>query len=98
VKFLGSEQCQLIVASHGVIFPAQQAASDEALRVAEEAGRDIRAFMVHVEEGTTFAPPITMHYADVLALMNPLFDAIMQGQESVDALDGMNEEINALFE
>jgi multiple sugar transport system substrate-binding protein len=98
VKFLGSVECQSIVASHGVVFPAQQAASDEALRVAEENGRDVSPFMVHVEEGTTFAPPITMHYADVLALMNPLFDAIMQGQESVDALDGMNQEINALFE
>jgi multiple sugar transport system substrate-binding protein len=98
VKFLGSVECQLIVAGHGVVFPAQQAASDEALRVAEEKGRDISAFMVHVDEGTTFAPPITMHYADVLALMNPVFDAIMQGQETVDALDDMNQKINALFE
>jgi multiple sugar transport system substrate-binding protein len=98
VKYLGSATCQEKVAAHGVIFPAVKSASDASQQAWTDNGIDISAFLIHVEEGTWHLPPITQHYADVLALHEPVMDAILTGQESADALDSLNEEVNALFQ
>ncbi|MDR1807672.1 MAG: sugar ABC transporter substrate-binding protein [Propionibacteriaceae bacterium] len=97
VKFLGSAECQEIVAEAGVVFPAISSVSDETKAARVAAGQELDAFFVQVDEGTTFSPPITEHYADILALHQPIMDAILSGQSSVDALDAFNDQVNAMF-
>lgn len=97
VKYLGSTECQKHVADAGVVFPAIKSLSDEVLSARQAKGEDVTAFTVQVDDGTTFPPPITEHYPDVLALQQPVMDAILTGKSQVDALDAVNDQINALF-
>ncbi|MDR1852780.1 MAG: sugar ABC transporter substrate-binding protein [Propionibacteriaceae bacterium] len=97
VKYMGSAACQTKVASYGVVFPAVQEASDISQEAWAKEGIDTSAFTVQVEDGTTHLPPITDHYADILAKHQPVMDAILSGQQSVDALDAFNDEVNAMF-
>ena len=97
VKYLGSPACQQKVAEAGVVFPAIKTLTDTTLKTYADKGIDISAFTTHVQNGTTFPPPITEHYPDVLALMQPTLDAILSGQKPIDSLDAMNQQINALF-
>lgn len=97
VSYLGSTECQEMVAKHAVVFPAVKTASDIAAASFEEKGMDMSAFTVHVEDGTTYLPPITEHWSDVLAILTPTMDSIMSFQSDVDDLDAANEQINALF-
>ena len=97
VKWLGSEQCQKHVADAGVVFPAIKSLSDATIAGREKQGLDVSAFMTHVLNGTTFPPPIADHYPDVLAIQQPVMDDILTGKKGVDALDAMNDQINALY-
>ncbi len=97
IKYMGSEACQKHVADDGVVFPAIKSLSDEAVKARDGQGIDVSAFMVQVEDGTTFPPPITQHYPDVLAIQTPAMDAIMSGKADVNSLDAINDQINALF-
>jgi multiple sugar transport system substrate-binding protein len=97
VKYLGSTQCQQHVADAGVVFPAIKSLSDDTVKARAAKGVDVSAFMVHVQDGTTFPPPITEHYPDVLAIQQPVMDDIMSGKVGVDALGPANDQINALF-
>lgn len=98
VSYLGSTECQDVVADHAVVFPAITASSEKAAAKFEEKGMDMSAFTVHVEDGTTYLPPITEHWSEVLAILEPTMDAIMSFQSEVDALESANAQVNALFE
>jgi multiple sugar transport system substrate-binding protein len=97
VKFLGSTQCQQHVADAGVVFPAIKSLSDATLKARTDQGIDVSAFMSYVDNGTTFPPPITEHFPDVVAIEQPVMENIMQGKADVSALDAANDQINALF-
>lgn len=98
VRFLGSAECQRLVAEHGVVLPAVSEAREVAERTFAEAGIDIAPFTQHVEDGTTVLYPITEHPTDVLALLRPALEAVLSGQQPVESLRGVNQEINELFE
>lgn len=98
VKFLGSSECQDIVASHAVVFPAIKTATDKAFEAFQAKGMDLSGFLVHVEDGTTFIPPIAEHWGDVQTIMTETTDAILSFQSDVDALDAANAQVNALFQ
>jgi len=97
VKYLGSEACQSKVAAAGVVFPAIKSLADQTIQAHMDAGVDVSAFMSYAKNGTTFLPPVTTHYADVLAIQSPIMDDIMNGKQTADALDAMNTQINALY-
>lgn len=99
VKFLGSTDCQDIVAEHAVVFPAIPSSLEIAEERFAEDGIDVSAFTVHVDEGTTFTYPITDNASEVSAIMDPTMDEIMTfGAEPDEAFDRANDEVNALFE
>lgn len=98
VKFLGSAECQDIVAEHAVVFPAIKTSTDKAFEAFAAKGMDLSAFLVHVEDGTTFIPPIAENWGDVQTIMTETTDSIMSLQSDVDALDAANEQVNALFQ
>ncbi|MFN7150288.1 MAG: extracellular solute-binding protein, partial [Microthrixaceae bacterium] len=98
VKFLGSAECQSLVAEKAVVFPALPGPLEEAVSNFEANGVEVSAFTTHVEEETTFLYPITEHAADVEAILAPMMDAIVAGKEDATVLTKANEQVNALFQ
>jgi multiple sugar transport system substrate-binding protein len=98
VKFLGSAECQDLVAEQAVVFPAVVESVDIAKAKFKEKGIDVTPFTVHVDEKTTFPFPITDHASDITAILHPTFDSIVSFKaEPGPALRKANAEINALF-
>jgi multiple sugar transport system substrate-binding protein len=98
VEFTGSQECQDIVASHAVVFPAIPASTDKAEAAFKAKGVDLSAFTVQVKDGTTFLYPITDHSADITAIMVPALQAFMGGQADVSSFKDANDQVNALFQ
>ncbi len=99
VKFLASPECQDVVASYAVVFPAVESAVDTAVAAFEERGVDVTAFSDLTEiEGATFLFPVTDYAAQVDEIMTRTMQSILLGQvEPETALPAANEEINGLF-
>ncbi|MBP6995993.1 MAG: sugar ABC transporter substrate-binding protein [Phycicoccus sp.] len=97
VAFLGSAECQSIVAKEGVVFPAITSAVAEATTAFQAKGVDVTAFTMQVDDGTTFLFPITDHAADINAIMQPAMDGVLSGANPVDSLTAANDQVNALF-
>jgi multiple sugar transport system substrate-binding protein len=100
VKYLASEECELIVGQSGVVFPATPAGVEASLQVRADAGVDVSAFTAQaLEEGGTFLFPITDFGGEIATIMDEAMGAIFLGEaEPADALPAANEEINALFD
>lgn len=97
VKYLGSADCQNIIADTAVVFPAIPAAADTVKELRAADGVDVSAFTVHVEEGTTFTFPISDYAADRSAIMDPAMEAIFTGADAASTLADANEDVNKLF-
>jgi len=97
VKYLGSIDCQSVVADAAVVFPAIPAATDAAVAAFEAKGIDVSAFTTQVDDATTFLYAITDHRSDVSALVTPAMEAVMSGKKKASSLSGVNEQVNALF-
>lgn len=97
VKYLGSLDCQSVVAASAVVFPAIPEATDEAIAAFAAKDIDVSSFTIQVEEGTTFLYPITDHKSDVNAIVTPAMESIMSGKAKADSLTKVNDEVNALF-
>ncbi len=100
VKFLGSEEGQMIIAGYGVVFPAVRSAAEKAEQVMSKKGMDVSPFL---EEATdphgTFLFPIADHAADVLRITKIGLDAILlNGADAASTMKKANTEVNALFE
>lgn len=98
VEFLGSADCQDLVGEAGIVFPAIPSSAELAKASFAERGIDVSAFMIHVEEGSTFLFPITDYAADINAIMQPAMDAALGGTADVSSLTDANEQVNALFD
>ncbi len=99
VKYMASADCQNVVASGAVVFPAIPEATEIAQSQHLENGVDVSAFTTHVEDGTTFLFPITTSASQVEAVVGPIMDSILLGQETDAraALDAANEQVNAIL-
>lgn len=97
VEYLGSADCQDVMAESGVIFPAITTATDRAVEVYEEAGTDAAAFAVHVREGTTVTSPVSARWAELTSVMAPAMDSVLSFQAEPESLARANERVNALF-
>ncbi|RRD49344.1 ABC transporter substrate-binding protein [Arachnia propionica] len=98
VAYLGSSECQMMIAEAGAVFPARLEATRRALEVRAEAGLDVSAFTVHLEEGTTRTLAVTSNAADVAALTIPGFEAVYVGQRDVSHFTELNNQVNRLLE
>ncbi len=97
VKYLGSEECQSIIGSGAVVFPAIPAATAIAEQAHADNGVDVSAFTVHVNEGTTFLFPITIEGSEVQTTMGNAIDSVMRGEGDVNTIIDANTEINELI-
>lgn len=98
VAFLGSDECQEIVGSYGIVFPARPAGTDAAVEAFAERGVDVSAFTDLVEQGNTALYPLAGHGSQIDSIMGPVMESIYLGQRDVSALTDANERINGLFE
>ena len=98
VAFLGSQDCQDIVAQSAVVFPAIEASVPKAVRAFADKGVDVTPFTMQVEQGTTFLFPITDFAADITAIMQPAMDEVVGLKAPVSSLTEANNQVNALFE
>ncbi|OPG03732.1 sugar ABC transporter substrate-binding protein [Microbispora sp. GKU 823] len=99
VKFLGSADCQNIVAGNAVVFPAIKTASDKAAAAHQAKGRDVHAYLDPTKTpGGTFLLPITDHGNEVSQIVQDAIQSVILGQAgAADALKKANDQVNALF-
>lgn len=98
VSFLGSVECQSVVAEAAVVFPARKDAVGRTEEIWRDQGFNTAAFTDPITDGETFYLPITRHGADVTALTTPAFQEIWaQRPPSAQVLDRINPAINDLF-
>lgn len=98
VKYMASPACQNVVGEAGVVFPAIPEATDKAAAAFAAKGANVDAFLVHVNEGTTFLFPITDFKSEVNAIMTPAMEAVMSFKAEPSSLTEANAKVNALFQ
>jgi multiple sugar transport system substrate-binding protein len=100
VKFLGSADCQNLVAANAVVFPAISTATDKALAAHQAKGRDVKAFTDEAKApGGTFFLPITDHGNEVSQTVQDAIQSVILGQsDAATALKKANDSVNALFQ
>ena len=98
VKFLGTTQCQDLVAESAVVFPSIPSSADKALAAFESEGADVSAFFEYTQGGNrTFLPPITLSAGEVNALVKPALEDIAMGNSPASSMTSVNEQVNALL-
>ncbi|WP_296141157.1 sugar ABC transporter substrate-binding protein [uncultured Tessaracoccus sp.] len=98
VAYMGSAECQTVIADAGVVFPARKDATERSLQVRKDAGLDVTPFTVHLDEGTTKLLPVTRHAADITALMEPALEAVYTGRDPAASLTDLNDQLNTLLD
>ena len=97
VKYMGSTDCQDVVASYAVVFPAIPSSTEKAVQAMADLGIDVDPFYVHIEEGTTFLFPIADRKSQVQELITPAMEDVMSGNKPASSLSEVNEQILSLF-
>ena len=97
VEFLGSADCQDIVASKAIVFPAVKTSTEKAIAAFKAKGVDVSPFTNHVKDKTTFLFPITDHASQIEGIMTPAMDAVFSGKAQPSSLTDANKEVNGLF-
>lgn len=99
VKFLGSSDCQNLVAANAVVFPAIKTATDKALAAHQAKGQDVHVFTDEAKaSGGTFFLPISDHGNEISqAVQDAIQSAILGKDSSANALKKANDQVNAMF-
>ena len=99
VRFMGTAQCQNIVGSYAVVFPAIPEAVEVALDTHAEAGRDVQAFVDEAQNPDgLFLYPITDYASAITDIMAAAMQQILLRQgDTQEILERANEQVNALF-
>ncbi|MEI2776511.1 MAG: sugar ABC transporter substrate-binding protein [Tetrasphaera sp.] len=99
VQHLGSVACQLTVGDHAVTFPALQSGVDRMIAHYAAQGIDVSAYTAQVlEEDGLFFFPVTEHATEIVAIMQPVIEAILRGEaDPASVLPAANDQVNALF-
>ena len=97
VSYLGSAECQDIVAAAAVVFPAIPSSTEKAVAAFSAKGIDVDGFFIHIEEGTTFLYPIGDKKSQRDEIIVPAMESIMSGLTDASSLTAVNEQIKALY-
>ncbi len=96
VKYLGSADCQNVVAGYGVVFPAIKGLAEKAIEVQKGKGVNSSAFL-EMAKSTTFLAPIADNGSQVNETMVSALQTVMMGQaEAAPTLKDAAAKINAL--
>jgi multiple sugar transport system substrate-binding protein len=97
VSYLGSAECQDIVAAAAVVFPAIPSSTEKAVAAFSAKGIDVDGFFIHIQEGTTFLYPIGDKKSQRDEIIVPAMESIMSGLTDASSLIAVNEQIKALY-
>ena len=94
VKYLGSSDCQSVVASYGVVFPAIKGLAEKAIEVQKGKGVNSSAFL-EMAKSTTFLAPIAENGSQVNETMVSAMQTIMMGKaEAAPTLKEAGAKVN----
>jgi len=97
LQHLASTDCQTTVAQAGVVYPAARGTADLAAQVQRKLGVDPSAFLDMVKAGTTFAPPIIDHSAQINDLIDEGIEQVLLGAPAGPAMRAANAKANAVL-
>ena len=100
VSFLASPDCQKIVGTEAVVFPAIKQAVPLAVASHKKRGVDVRAFTSYIDSGNTVLFPITDKAPQINLIVQPTLEKILIGSEKdpAKAIKDMNTQVNNLLE
>lgn len=98
VKYLGSAECQDVIAASAVVFPAVKTSTTLAEEAFAAKGWDVTGFTTQVADGTTELLPIADHWSEVNDTMSAAIESYLKGSSDSTVLIEANDQINALFE
>jgi multiple sugar transport system substrate-binding protein len=81
VNFLASRDCQSIVASEAVVFPAIKSEVPKAVAKHKAEGRNVSAFTSYIESGNTILYPITDKAPQINLIVQPTLEEFLNGDE-----------------
>lgn len=97
MRYLASDDCQRVVARHGVVFPARAGLAEQVVAQHRERGIDASAFVTMARD-TTFLMPIAERGAQVDALVNGAIESVLLGKQAAGpALREAQARIDRLF-
>ncbi|MFJ6572167.1 ABC transporter substrate-binding protein [Streptomyces sp. NPDC091292] len=99
VKYLGSTDCQDLVAKKAVVFPAITSSAEKALAAHKDAGRDVSAFTDQAAEpGNLFYWPITDNGDQIATAVKDAVYSVYLGQTSASAaLSGLQKQVDGFL-
>lgn len=96
VKYLGSADCQGVVAGFGVVFPAIKGMAEKAIEVQKSKGVDSSAFLT-MAKSKTYLPPIADGGAEIDEVMKASIEAVLMGKsDAATAMKAANTKVNQL--
>jgi multiple sugar transport system substrate-binding protein len=98
VQFLGSKQCQSIVGTEAVVFPAIASEVPKAVAKHKKDGVDVSAFTSYLKAKHTVLYPITQKAAQINLVVQPTIENVLIGKDTPqEALPKMNDQVNNLL-
>ena len=96
VKYLGSTDCQSVVAGFGVVFPAIKGMAERAQEVQKTKGIDSSAFLT-MAKSKTYLPPIADGGSEIDEVMKASIEAVLVGKsDATTAMKAANTKVNQL--
>lgn len=96
VKYLGSNDCQSVVATYGVVFPAIKGLGEKAVEVHKTKGVNSSAFL-EMAKSKTFLAPIADNASQINETMQTALQTIMMGKaDAATALKEANAKVNTI--
>lgn len=96
VKYLGSTDCQTVVANYGVVFPAIKGMAEKAIAAQKAKGVDSSAFLT-MAKSKTYLPPIADNGSEVDEVIKASIEAVLMGKsDASSALKAANAKVNQL--
>jgi len=96
VKYLGSADCQGVVASYGVVFPAIKGMAEKAIEAQQKKGVDSSAFLT-MAKSKTFLTPIADSASEINEVMTGAMESVLIGKaDAASALKAANTKANQL--
>jgi multiple sugar transport system substrate-binding protein len=95
VNFLASKDCQSIVGSEAVVFPAIKSEVPKAVAKHKADGIDVSAFTSYIDSGNTILYPITDKAPQINLIVQPTLEEFLNGNEpAAQVFKDMNEQVN----
>ena len=99
VNFMASKECQSIVGTEAVVFPAIESEVPKAVATHKKNGIDVSAFTSYIESGNTILYPITDKAPQINLIVQPKLEEFMTGdQDAATLTKDMNEQVNNVLE